>query len=114
MLLGATADRGYVEIEGDGLRVRFGWLFDKTYGIADVESVRSSGWPLIGGIGWRMNLRDLVGLIGARTGVVEVHFRQKQRGWMVLPYSIRRLAISLEAPDAFIAALQSLLQRNAP
>jgi hypothetical protein len=105
VLFGATSGRSYVQIEGDRLSARYGWLFDKAYRLSDIESVRRRGWPFFMGIGWRSNLVNLIGLIGSWNGVVEIRFREKQRGWLILPYSIIRLAISLEEPEAFIDTL---------
>lgn len=38
VLLGATAGRSYVELTGDRLVARFGWLSHYTFPLADIES----------------------------------------------------------------------------
>jgi hypothetical protein len=105
VLFGATADRSYLEVAGDRLVARFGWLFHHSFPLGDVEGATRRSWPLLCGIGWRSNLLGIIGLIGSRTGVVEVRFRRRRWLWMVLPLPCDRLAVSLEDPEAFLEAL---------
>jgi hypothetical protein len=105
VLFGATTDRSYLEVAGDRLVARFGWLFHHSFPLGDVEGAARRSWPLLCGIGWRSNLFGIIGLIGSRTGVVEVRFRRRRWLWMVLPLPCDRLAVSLEDPEAFLEAL---------
>ena len=52
----------------------------------------------------------MVGLIGSYQGVVEVKLRTRTRAWAVFPCD--RIAVSLEDPDGFIAAIGGM--RGAP
>lgn len=104
LLLGATTDRSYVEIEGGELIVRFGW-FRHSFSLSEVEGAAPSHWSILGGIGWRTNFRDTVGLIGTYVNIVEVRFRQPQQVRMLLPVKCQRLYLSIEEPRDFIAAL---------
>ena len=107
MLLGATSGRSYVEIDEISLRVRFGWLFDYTFPISDVESARCSNWPLYFGLGWRTTLGGRIGLIGSLKGVVEVRLGDGHRVNMVIPrLRCNRLFISLEEPEGFTSVLE--------
>lgn len=103
---GATQERSYLEIQDGELHARFGWLFDGTFALADLEGASPSHWSIWGGIGWRTNFRGNVGLIGTYVNIVEVRFKEPQRVRMVLPTPCRRLYVSLQDPRAFIAALQ--------
>ena len=103
---GATVSRSYAEIEEGRLNVRFG-LFDHTFPLDQVESAAPSHWPLWAGIGWRTNFRDIVGLVGSYSNIVEVRFKEPQRLQVLrLPVRCRRLYLSLQDPAAFIAALR--------
>ena len=103
---GGTAARSFVEIDGDRLRAKFGWLFDYTFPIDQIEDAGPSKWPWYLGLGWRTTLRGRIGLIGSYKNVVEIRLRTRYRVNMVLPkLSCERLAVSLEEPEAFLEAL---------
>jgi hypothetical protein len=104
-LFGGTPQRSYVELTGDSLTARFGWLFNYRFALADIEGAGRRSWPLLYGVGWRTNLIGVVGLIGARENVVEVRLKRRRWVWMLLPLSCNRLAVSLEDPEAFLEAL---------
>jgi len=105
LLFGATPGRSYVELAGDRLVARFGWLFNYSFPLADIEEAEMRSWPLVYGIGWRTNLSGVIGLIGSGGNVVEVRLRRGRWVWMVLPLPCNRLAVSLEDPEAFLEAL---------
>ncbi len=102
---GATADRAFVDVEDGEMHVRFGFLFDHRFPLDQVEGVAHSHWPLWAGIGWRTNFRGNIGLIGTYVNIVEVRFKEAERVRMLLPLPCRRLYLSVEEPQAFIAAL---------
>jgi len=104
-LFGATPERSYVELADGRLVARFGWLFNYSFPLADIEGAGPRSWPLLHGVGWRSNLFGVIGLIGARENVVEVRLKQRRWVWMLLPLSCNRLAVSLEDPAAFLEAL---------
>jgi len=105
LLFGATPGRSYVELAGDRLVARFGWLFHHSFPLTGIEGAGMRSWPLLYGIGWRTNLIGVVGLTGSYRNVVEVRFKRRRWVWMLLPLSCNRLAVSLEDPDAFLEAL---------
>jgi len=112
-LVGAVRDsNSYVAIEGDRLRVRFGWLFNQTFALSDIEGAEPMRWPWYGGLGWRTDLRGLVALVASYRGVVAIRFRERQRVRGIIPFvKLRcdRLAVSLREPDELIAALSRVI-----
>jgi hypothetical protein len=104
-LFGATPGRSYVELADDRLVARFGWLFHRSFPLADIEGAGRRSWPLLYGIGWRSSLFGVIGLIGSYRNVVEVRFKRRRWVWMLLPLPCNRLAVSLEDPEAFLEAL---------
>ena len=103
---GVTPERAFAAIDDGELRVSFGRLFDHRFPLEAVETVAPSRWPLWAGIGLRTDFRRTVGLVGAYVNTVEVRFKERQRVRMVVPLPCERLVLSLEDPEAFIAALE--------
>lgn len=106
--LGATASRSFVEVAEDGVDVRFG-SFHQHIPYSELKSasvaMREVPWYRYS-IGWRTNLRGGVGLIGAARDIVKLELTRPRRVSLAgLPVSCRELYISMEAPDAFVAAL---------
>ena len=112
-LVGLVRDsNSYVAIEGDRVRVRFGWFFNRTFALGDIDGAEPLRWPWYYGLGWRTNLTGLAGVVASASGVVVLRFRQSQRvGGIVLFLKLgcSRLAASLREPDEFIEALQRRL-----
>jgi hypothetical protein len=103
---GATPDRSCVEFTGDGrLRVRFGWLFDHSFALADVEGAGPRHAPFWWGVGWRTDLRGRITLLGSHEDCVELRFREPRRVNMIVPLRCSRLVMSLSKPDEFLAAM---------
>ena len=103
---GVTEERAFVQVGERELRVCFGPLFDYRFPLAAVETVKPTRWPLWAGIGPRVNFRGMVAFIGAYEKAVEVRFKERQRLRMVVPVPCDRLIVSLEHPEALIAALE--------
>jgi hypothetical protein len=98
----------YVAVEGDRLRVRFGWFFNQTFALSEIEGAEAASWPWYGGLGWRLNLVGVVGLMGSLAGVVMIRFRKRRRMGGILPlikFPCDRLAVSVREPDDLIAEL---------
>jgi hypothetical protein len=92
------------ELSEERLKVRMGWAFYASVPrSAIVSSQRSKG--LVSGIGvhgWRGSW--LVN--GAAGGLVTITFEPVQRAWVIgVPSKLRKLRLSLDDPDAFLAAL---------
>lgn len=108
-LFGGTDARSYVEIEGDTLHVRFGFLFDERIPIADIVLIERQEWPLLAGIGWRTNLIDSIAVVGSRSNVVRL--KLSPRRWMkvLLPVHVESLYVSVDDPDAFVSEIRRRL-----
>lgn len=100
---GATKENSYVEVTDDEVSFNYGMLFRRTVPRSEIKDSRPRDWPWWMGIGWRSNLRDLVGLVGSYDGVVEVELEEPFRAWRLLP--TKRIAVSLEDPEGFLSAL---------
>jgi hypothetical protein len=100
---GATRATSYAELTDDELHIRFGFLFDRAIPRDQIAGAKERSWPWWMGLGWRTNLRGLIGLVGSYGGVVEITLREPLRVWGVVP--CERIALSLEEPQAFIEAV---------
>lgn len=100
---GATRRNSFVELTDTEITFRFGALFRRTFPRADIDGAAGRRWPLWYGVGWRSNLRGVIGLIGSYRDVVEVKLKARTRAWGVFPCD--RIAVSLEDPNGFLSAL---------
>ncbi len=107
-LFGGTAGGSFVEVRDDAVRVRFGLGFDTTVPRAEIAEAAPTRYPLLGGIGWRTNLRGGVALVGSTRGVVRLRLAAPCRARLFgFPLRCRDLYVSLEEPEAFLAALNA-------
>ncbi len=104
-LLGMGPAFSRVELDDGTLRVRMGWAFRASVPVRHITSVEPRT-GLVGGIGvhgW--NGRWLVN--GATTGLVAITVDPPGRASMMgIPVKLRELTLSLEDPDALVAALR--------
>jgi len=96
----------YVELSDNAVQVRLSWAFSARIPRRRVRAARPGKRPRIpltaGAHGW--NGRWLVN--GAPDGIVEVELNEPVRAFTAgFPIQLRVLAVSLEDPDAFLAAL---------
>ncbi len=103
---GATHSNSYIDVTPEAVTFHFGYLFNHTESREDIREAKARNWPWWMGIGWRSNLRGLLGLIGSYRNVVEVSFESRARAWGILP--MNRIAISVEDPEGLIEALKPL------
>jgi len=106
ILGGATSQNSYVILGDDGMHFRFGLLFNRTIPYDQVAAVFPRSWPFLYGIGWRPNLRGVIGLTGSYHDVVEVRMKRRIGNWAGV-FPCDRIAVSLEEPEAFIAELSA-------
>jgi hypothetical protein len=108
-IVGLVRDsNSYVAVEGDRLRVRFGWFFNQAFALDVVEGAEPMRWPWYGGLGWRSDLSGTVAAIASYRGVVAVRFKERQRVGGIIPFvKLRcdRLVVSVREPEELIAAL---------
>jgi len=94
----------FVDLDDRTMRVRLGWAFSARIPRSLVVAARPAP-PVhltVGAHGWRG--RWLVN--GARDGIVEVDLAEPVRAFTAgFPLRLRQLVVSLEDPDAFMAAL---------
>jgi hypothetical protein len=113
LLGGATRENSHVELTDAGVRFRFGLLFDRLVPYDEIKTVFARSWPFLYGIGWRSNLRGVIGLVGSYHDVVEVRLKRRlARVWGVFP--VDRIGVSLEEPERFIYELEQRLAPPAP
>lgn len=106
--LGATERRSVVEVDDEAVDVTFGF-FHQRIPFSELKgasvAMRTVPWYLYG-IGWRTNLAGGVGLIGAARDIVKLELAKPRRVSIAgLPVTCRELYISMQEPDAFVAAL---------
>lgn len=103
-VLGGGPGFSGVTLDGDRLRVRMGWMFRADVAVTSIAGAeRHRG--LVGGIGvhgwrgtWLVN--------GSAKGVVSVRVDPPARARVLgVPVKLRTLQVSLEEPEAFLAAL---------
>lgn len=104
---GAMQGNSYLEINGDHLVVRFGWLYQDSIQLEDIESVEEGDWPIWMGVGWRIGFGQRFGLIGSYDGIVNIEFKEPLRVWQLM--RCKRMSVSLEDPTTFVAALGGLI-----
>jgi len=103
---GTRRSRSYLEVSETTLNLVFSPFFRESVARDRIATVRPCSWPRFSGIGWRVGLGGTVGLIGSRKNTVEILLREPQRVRVAfLPMSCRRIVVSLQDPDAFIADL---------
>lgn len=105
LFLAVTPDNAYLELTPEHLRIRFGPAFDRTIERATIVGATPISWSIFNGVGVRAGGR-LYGVIGSLSGVVELTLSSpadlRFAGW---PWTASRIAISLDNPQACIAAL---------
>jgi len=100
---GATRENSYVEFDDHDVTFCFGMLFSHTIQRSNIANVKRREWPIWLGVGWRTDFLNSVGLIGSFSNVVEIELKEPITFWRFARCT--RLAISLEQPDEFVAAL---------
>lgn len=112
MWLGRNMGDAFAEVSESGLRVKLGVLFDQTIPLSDIARVNTTQWNLLGGLGVRTNLKDMVAVVTGTGQVAEVQLWRPIR-LPVIPklYHVRamKLIVSPEHLDSFISDLRGRL-----
>lgn len=100
---GALGEQDGAAIDGDVLRVRFGYAFSTQVPLASVTATPYDGRVISRGVhGWRGDW--LVNTTGR--DLVELTFQPAQRAKVLgVPVRLTRLRLSLADPEAFLAVL---------
>ena len=105
LLLGATPGNSYVALEGDAVRVRFGF-FQYLLPCERIVGARRAPGNWGYGIGVHGNPFSWLVVNGSLAGLVELQLVPPVRTWVLfIPVRCSRLYVSLEQPDAFLQAL---------
>ena len=113
--LGGFGSNSYIELDERYLRIRFGPLFDSSFSWDEIETVQPAGWHWFLGLGWRTDFRGRIGLVGSYQGMIEIGLRQRRRIRFILPFlrlGCDRIVVSLEQPEAFMAATKTALDQR--
>ena len=106
---GGTRRQSFVELSADGLKCRFGFLFNDRFRYGDIRGVERDRWPWYGGLGWRTDFRGRVAIVGTLKNVVRISIDGDHRSRVLFSVPCRELYVSLEDPDGFVRALSEKL-----
>lgn len=109
LVIGATQGNAWVEIGESDVELRFG-IGHERIKLADINSVTPHEWSMFYGIGLRIGYGG-IGYVGSTERVVEIKLKQPVP-FSVLPgvhVSFPSFFVSLDEPDAFIAAVRARL-----
>ncbi|KPK78377.1 MAG: hypothetical protein AMS25_15750 [Gemmatimonas sp. SM23_52] len=113
MWLGRSLGESFVEIGEKSLRVKLGAVFDEMIPLSEISRIEMTEWKIIGGLGVRTNLRDMVAVVTTTGPVADLWFWTPRR-LPVIPriYYVRaqHLLVSPENLDGFITDLRAHLQ----
>ncbi len=104
LIIGATENRSFLDVGSEAIVAQFGW---KRIEISrsDVINAEPATWPWWGGIGLRSDLRHSIGLIGALSPIVVIHVKPQRMNFLGIPYSLTKLYLSVDDPDAIVREL---------
>jgi hypothetical protein len=103
---GVTRNRAYAQLQDGQLHIRFGPMFDERIALKNIEAAEAARWPRWAGVGARTNFRGAIGLVGSYNNVVRLTLKEPvDLHLFVVPVSCRRLYLSLEHPERFLAEL---------
>lgn len=105
---GATRANSYVDVSQATLLARLGWNKIEIPR-ENIEWAHRDEWPWWRGVGWHLTSGGGLGVVGAHAPIVRIHLRRPQRTLLsILPARVRDLYVSVEDPEALIAALGSV------
>lgn len=111
--LGRSLDDAYVEVRGGWLHVKLGALFDEVIPLSAISGIERTRWSLLGGLGVRTNLRNVVAVTTRSGDVAEIAFATPQR-LPVVPglwrIDAQKLVVSPDRLTDFIAELRQALE----
>lgn len=111
LIILATESRSVVAIDDEAIDARFG-IAHVRIPIANVAAVQTRDWSWLLGIGIRIAADKTLGLIGSSDGVVQIALREPTVDGVLFLRRPRNIAVSLEDPEGFIAAVEARLPRT--
>ena len=104
-LTGMWTSRSGVTVEDGVVRVRMGWAFRAVLPVRAISSARAVPSPWWLGIGVH-GLRGTWAANGSRRGTVEICLAPAQRARALgIPVRLERLYVSVQEPEALVAAV---------
>ena len=95
--------RPYAEVDDGFVRVRFGWLGRADVPLGQIVEARAFPWPWWGGIGVRLGSEGLVGYVTRSGTCALLELEEPLRVRMPVGWSARRVLISAEDVEGFLA-----------
>ncbi|HRI69106.1 MAG TPA: hypothetical protein PK156_32975 [Polyangium sp.] len=111
-LFGGSSARSYVEIDGDTLHIRFGFLFDERIPLSNIVEVERQHWPMLAGIGWRTNLIDSIAVVGSYSNVVRLKISPRMWMKVIFPVRAESLYVSVDDPDTFVSEIRARITKR--
>jgi hypothetical protein len=97
--------RPYAEVDTTHVRVRFGWLGRADVPLGRIVEARAFSWPWWGGIGVRLGSEGLVGYVTRSGTAALLELEAPVRVRMPVGWSARRVLVSVEDVEGFLAAV---------
>jgi hypothetical protein len=109
LLIGATQAKSWVDVADDELDIRMG-VGHEHIPLSNVASVSPHEWSLFYGLGHRTAYGG-IGYVGSTENVIEIKLKQPQKFNLLLGImgSYGSFFVSVEDPDAFMAAVRSAI-----
>lgn len=108
LIITVTPGRAYVALDDEAITFRFGRLEERIE-LTEIEGVEPMRWRIIYGIGARLAPGRTLGLVGSWKNVVAIRLRSPRTIKVPFKMEFRRMAASMEDPEAVIEALQTRL-----
>jgi hypothetical protein len=111
LLIGATQAKSWVDVADDELDIRMG-VGHEHIPLSNVASVSPHEWSMWYGLGHRLGY-DGIGYVGSTNNVVEIKLKKPQAFNLLLGIKADygSFFVSVDDPEAFIAAVRSALAR---
>lgn len=110
MIIGATDGQSVVRLDDDAADIRFG-IARVRVPYADIREVRPRDWSWWLGYGIRIAGDKTLGLVGSSRGVVQIALKAPTVEGVLFMRRPRNIAVSLEDPTGFLAAIEPRLRR---
>lgn len=109
LIIGATEARSLVTLGDDAVDIQFGFT-RVSIPYSGVRGVNGREWSWLLGVGIRIAGDKTLGLIGSTAGVVQIAVQPGSVKGVMFMREPRNVAVSLEDPNGFMAALEARLR----
>lgn len=109
MIVGLTESRAFVTLGDDAVDIQFGFTKISIH-YADIRDVNERDWSWLLGLGVRVAGDKTLGLVGSTRGVVQIALRAPTVRGVLFMRAPRNIAVSLEEPASFIAAVRERIE----